>query len=345
MSNINVASQLEEEEMKPLLAQEDHASYTTSSSSSSDTCIDFDPVRDSEDTWLHIMQGDFLQCIKPYRQWLKYVFNWVLGNTLIAIILVLLCKFYGWTWYRYMFPHSLPLNDWWFQLANLSLVFSYLLTDLLNLRICLFFACLFFGLFGWFGLANIAADCVLYNFAMSVINLGCISVLIWERRYIRFSPEWEDIYINLFKPIGVSRYDFALFQKKGVIREKVSGTILHHIKDNVTSMCILVSGEVDLYNRSGVVCNTYHAHSVLEGIEWCKFDLEPKGKIFEHRFVARTRVVFAKWSRETLVRMLQKHPQLKQSLRIMLGLNAARTTYGLLNSLHLRDSEEHKSEQ
>jgi len=316
-------------EISPLLPQyEPSASYSSTSVS-----VNGVPILDEEDSRIHIMVGDLLQFLKPYRTYLKSAYHLIFGNLLIGILLILLSKIYGWTGYRYIFPKSLPLNDWFFQFANLFLMVSYCISDLLLLRVCLFFACINFALFGWFGLGDISADCVLYNLALSLINLGFISIMAWEKRYIRFSPGWEEIYVNMFKPIGVSRHDFALFQKKGVIREKCRGSVLHHIDDNVTSMNILISGEVELLNSQGKLANTYSKYSIIEGIEWCQYNLDPEEKQFEHRFVAKTNVVFAKWSREMLLQIFRKHSSLKQSIRILLGLNAARTTYDLLNSL------------
>lgn len=312
--------------------------------------VEPDILIESTDSWLHITVGGLLSFLSPYKKkWLLRVYNVMVGNCFICIGIILLSKVKGWNSFKIIFPYSLPLNDWWFQLANLSLVLSYTISEILSLRICLFFACIFFALFGWFGLGSISPDCVLYNATMCVINFGYICSLLWERRYISFPSAFERIYVNIFKPIGVSRHVFELLKQKGMVRHKLKGTVLHHLDDNVTSMNILVQGEVNLFNRHGALANTYGQYSVIEGIEWCQTDLDPEGKKFEHQFVAKTDVVFVKWSRETLLRLLAERQDLKQSLRIMLGLNAAKTTFRLLNQLHLKtegcisEAEEFKS--
>lgn len=286
------------------------------------------PDRDHDRCWL--CMGRAFKTLARYTEALWVLYTLVLSNILMLVGFLLVCKYWSWEPYRKWMPWLLPLNDWYFQLANLFLVFSYTIGDLLALRICLFYACIFFTLFGLFGLGDIAPDAVIYNALMSVINMYYIVSICWKRRYIEFEPEWEKIYVKVFEPIGVTRSTFETLQSKGLIRWERQGTIMHDIGDSVTSLCILVKGTVELYDSKNTKANTYRHFDILEGVEWVHGDLDPHSSRFEHKFQAQTDVIFVKWNREALVKLFDEDPDLETHFRIILGLGAAKNLRCLL---------------
>ena len=104
-----------------------------------------------------------------------------------------------------------PANQFLFQLANVFLLLSYFvnpssLAGLFQLRVALTLAGLCFGL--WGGAIICSLDCMLWNLAFAVGNALHVVYLIVKMRPIRFSQEHEELYVEIFKPVGVKRFQY-----------------------------------------------------------------------------------------------------------------------------------------
>lgn len=107
-------------------------------------------------------------------------------------------------------PSWLPTNHLLFQLANIFLFLSYMapggIYGLLYLRITLTMGSFFFFIWGYVILC--AFDTLVWNAFFTLINLVHVCVLMYILRPIRFAPEVEVIYRELFQPLKVSRQQF-----------------------------------------------------------------------------------------------------------------------------------------
>ena len=105
----------------------------------------------------------------------------------------------------------LPANQFLFQLANIFLVFTYFvkpngLFGLLQLRASLTMAGLCFGI--WGGMVICSFDCMLWNSAFAVGNAIHLVYLMWKMTPKKFSDDQEALYMEIFKPVGVKRFQF-----------------------------------------------------------------------------------------------------------------------------------------
>lgn len=269
-----------------------------------------------------------LAILERYKSCFFTMYVVILTNCLALGVLFLFCKVKNWQ-PPTIFHKFMPFNDWYFQLANIFLILSYTVRDLLHLRICLFFGCSFFALFGTFGLPGFAVDCILWNCIMSLINAYYIVELAWKWRHIPFTTPFEQVYLKVFKPIGMTRHDFNILQSFGVLRTERKGVPMHHIGDDITSLCILVSGKVQLQSLKEKVLTTYKANDILEAIEWLHGKLtsarEPDRvqTHYQHKYLVTQDVKYIKFSHESIVKLIKTHPRMKQLLQTALGLNAA----------------------
>lgn len=113
-------------------------------------------------------------------------------------------------WASHCLGSWLPPNHILFQIANIFLFLSYLapvgIYGLLYLRSCLVLGSLFFALWGWLVLC--ALDTFIWNAVFTLINLVHVGVLLYMLRPVRFSPELEEVYRDLFRPLRVTRHQF-----------------------------------------------------------------------------------------------------------------------------------------
>lgn len=197
-----------------------------------------------------------------------------------------------------------PLANWNMQAANVILVISYALRDFLALRLSIFLGCLCFVLYGATSSVGMMLDMMSFNILLALLNLHHALQLMWEKRYVKFSPELEQVYCNLFRPY-MPRSDFARLSAIALPRTEKRGVVIKERGDLVTSLCILVSGRVEVLNGSGEKVNEYHSNDFLEAPEWVKWDLDPDSARFWVSFKTQVDCSYLKWPRESLVRLLR----------------------------------------
>ena len=111
-----------------------------------------------------------------------------------------------------------PANHWLFQLANTCLLLSYASKDVLALRVLLMLAGLFFVVWGSLAFPKIAIDTVSWNTIFCVLNAYRGSQIAWQRRPIHFEQEeHEEIYAEVFEPVGIGRLQFKMLIEQGLI--------------------------------------------------------------------------------------------------------------------------------
>lgn len=105
----------------------------------------------------------------------------------------------------------LRANQFLFQLANIFLVFTYFaqpngLVGLVQLRVALTLAGLCFAI--WGGMVICSFDCMLWNSAFAIGNALHLLYLFVKLKPKRFDHDHEVIYKEMFKPVGVKRFQY-----------------------------------------------------------------------------------------------------------------------------------------
>ena len=139
----------------------------------------------------------------------------------------------------------LSANHFLFQIANVCLAASYLAPDSLNglfmLRGALGLGGLFFALWGWWILC--APDTFVWNVLFMVFNFGHLAYLIYKvKRPRRFSSEAESVYIHLFGPLGVQRYQFQKLANLSSVLKLSSGEMYGKEDTPADRVSILLTG-------------------------------------------------------------------------------------------------------
>lgn len=171
------------------------------------------------------------------------------------------------------FCHSgwLPTNHIMFQMANAFLFLSYLaptgIHGLLYLRACLMMGCLFFALWGWVVLC--ALDTLIWNACFTVINLVHIIIILYMLRPVKFSPELEMVYSNLFRPLRVSRHQFkrAIQCMREIQILKPRDPYCVEKVTKVDRLSLVLSGRL-VVSQNGRTLHIVDSHQFLDSPEW-----------------------------------------------------------------------------
>ena len=139
----------------------------------------------------------------------------------------------------------LPLNNFLFQIANVLLIFTYIVPDNLNglflLRFFLGTAGLFFALWGWMILC--APDTFGWNVLFMVGNyLHALYLFIHIKRPRQFPEQCEVVFKKLFEPLGVQRFQFQILVKEIKINSLKAGEFYATKGSIADRVSILISG-------------------------------------------------------------------------------------------------------
>jgi len=267
--------------------------------------------------------GRLLAFGNGYVKYLRIFYITLLGNVLLCCSSIWICKLLDKYPYLSWNQNFLPPGNWFFQWANIFLIISYTMSDYLLLRVCLFLGCAFFGTFGLVNPAGYMLDTFLFNLTMSLLNGYYIIQILWERRHIDFAPEFEFVYEYLFKDF-LPRAKFLELTKHGLTRFEKRNSLMHDIGDEITSLCIVVQGKVIMKNREGRQINYFRPKDAIEASFWASQTMNPEGLRFRHQMITATDVYFVKWTRESLVRAMERDPAIRMAVRAVLGIATAR---------------------
>lgn len=94
------------------------------------------------------------------------------------------------------------------------------------------------------GILNVQLDMLLWNLALAFINIFYITVIFWERRTIRFSPNLEKLYVEVFSKF-LTRYQFNIVQVKCITERTARVANTQICKAPNICKSIYIIGEVD----------------------------------------------------------------------------------------------------
>ena len=213
--------------------------------------------------------GLILNKLSPYMKYISTLFKVVLINVLIVSILLIVSRIFN----NKLFPnqiHTIFVSDSepLLLLASVTMMFSYGLTDIFRLRIFLSLGCALFC--GW-AITNkptILLDTFIFNLMMLLLNIKHTIQILYDRRYIKFDKEYEQIYQKIFSNY-LSRVDFEKLIKISFKRDMKNGDIFKQKYDEVTSLCVLVKGCIEVCKQeipkiiSNDKINLYDDHELV----------------------------------------------------------------------------------
>jgi len=227
------------------------------------------------------------------------------------------------------------LAGWNMQIANVLLVMSYSMSNFLHLRLSILSGCFCFMYYALTSPLGIMIDLFFFNVVMALLNTRHAIRLLYERRYVSFKPEFEQIYQSVFADF-MRRTDFENLISIAFVRSEKSHVVLKERGNTMTSLCVLVKGRVLVTNSSGRKINQYGRNEFLEAPEWVKANLKPDDTTrFHITFTSMTECTYIKWPRETLLSLLKENHALKLALRAVLGIQTARIW---LRSIDIKDN-------
>jgi len=140
----------------------------------------------------------------------------------------------------------LPLNSWLFQIANCLLLISYMMTNVLYLRILLACASTFFVLWGTI-ILHYSIDTILWNSAFMCINVGHIINLLYARRTLEFDNDKQFVWEHIFyRYLSMDRLTFkTLTDDCETINLRVGD--FYAVQGNlVDTLAVIVEGEIEV---------------------------------------------------------------------------------------------------
>lgn len=186
-------------------------------------------------------------------------------------------------------------GHWLFQLANTFLFLSYASRDLLMLRIVLMLAGFCFVMWGALALTKIAVDTIVWNSIFCVINAVRAAELAWQRRPIKFErEEHEEVYAQVFGPVGISRLNFKLLMQQSLLRTLREGSTFIEAGNEATNLTLLYAGRMSIisapkdgrpYEKVGTVSRM----QFVESPQWANMQVQRREKASANTSAASAR--------------------------------------------------------
>lgn len=220
-----------------------------------------------------------------------------------------------------------PCTDWqgphhiFLQLANfficLALIFGApSILSQLFLRLMFLAANLITLLWTW--LVSCSSDLLIWNAFFALLNTIYMIVLFVKLHpFIRFPHEVEMAYRNLFRPLGVSRYDFKRLYlcTRGITTLKPKDIYAMERQTLIDKLSLLLTGRVSVV-RNGITCHIIDCYQFLESPEW--FGMSTTDT-YQVSFIALEESQILVWNRDKLKLSISSDRYLQTILDHILG--------------------------
>ncbi|KAG0427199.1 hypothetical protein HPB47_025706 [Ixodes persulcatus] len=208
-------------------------------------------------------------------------------------------------------PRWLPPNHLLFHLANASLLLSYVAPEgiygLLYLRFCIAVGSLFFAMWGCLVLCSV--DTLVWNALFTLINLAHLCVLAYTFRPVRFKPDLEVVYKELFQPLKVTRHQFQKVADCAMeaLQLDARGDYSFEKVNPTDSLSLVLSGRLLAY-RNGCVLLVIGKLEFLDSPRWF---YSSGGDLGQVTTTALEKCKVILWNREELKLAVSKDTYLK----------------------------------
>ncbi|KAK5646075.1 hypothetical protein RI129_004539 [Pyrocoelia pectoralis] len=237
-----------------------------------------------------------------------------------------------WPWcYQWKDPQHILVH-----LANLCFVIGYASTSskkgLLFMHCWLITGLMLFSTWAWNVIC--APDVFSWNFAFMLLNMAQVFHILYQLRPVKFDPELEEVYHNLFYPFRVSRLQF----KRMISSDFAQIMSLHageaYAMQNLTRtdrLGLLLSGKVN------ALCDNQFLHPILP----CEFldspEFESSRNTIDDKFkvsiVAASSCRYVFWQRSALEYLFVKETYLATVLTTLIARDIATKLYAMNNKI------------
>nr|CAH0102370.1 unnamed protein product [Daphnia galeata] len=165
----------------------------------------------------------------------------------------------------------LPINHFYFQLANVFLFLSYLapagLYGLIYLRLMLAIGSAFLSIWGWIIIC--AFDTFLWNAIFFLINAVHAVVLIFSLKPMALDEQVEQVYRDIFRPLKVSKQQFKQVAKcvKSIRPLKRGEYFAVEQETEIETLSLLLSG-IMFVIENGKTLYVLSPMQFLDSAEW-----------------------------------------------------------------------------
>ncbi|XP_022665271.1 blood vessel epicardial substance-like [Varroa jacobsoni] len=209
----------------------------------------------------------------------------------------------------------LPTNHILFHFANVCLFLSYAVPSdiqgLLYLRVVLFFASLFFALWGWLVLC--ALDTFMWNAIFTVMNAVQI-YLAYQMlpRKIRFIPVIERLHEKLFAPLKVSKEEFKPVYNAATEVIYFNEGELFELSYFANAVCLVIRGQIAMISNKKPVKEYYQYEFINPSSYFAPAPIKELSQSQEvHLTAVCTSTIILIWRREELHGVLSQDPHLQ----------------------------------
>ncbi|XP_077288485.1 popeye domain-containing protein 3-like isoform X2 [Arctopsyche grandis] len=229
-----------------------------------------------------------------------------------------------------------PSQHVMFQIAYIFFLASYSAPctkkGQLFMHSALIMAYLLYSIWAWQVIC--APDVFTWNFSFFLVNIAHVVYIIYEMRPVKFDPELEEVYHNLFEPFKVSRFQF----KKMVSSEFAQIMSLHageaYAMQNLTNtdrLGLLLSGKVN------VMSGLQFLHPILP----CEFldspEFESSRATVDDKFkvsiVAASSCRYLYWQRTSLEYLFVKETYLATVVTTLIARDITTKLYAMNNKI------------
>ncbi|CAN7941351.1 unnamed protein product [Ixodes hexagonus] len=221
-------------------------------------------------------------------------------------------------------PSWLPPNHLLFHLANVFLLLSYVAPDgiygLLYLRFCIAVGSLFFAMWGYLVLCSV--DTLVWNALFTFINVVHICVLAYALRPVRFNPDLEMVYKELYQPLNVNRRQFKRIANcaKEAVELSAGGDYSCEKLNSTDTISLVLSGRL-LATRNG---RPLVITGKLEFLDSPRWFYASGGDLCHLTTTALEKSKVISWNREELKVAVSKDPFLKSVFDSVLASDMVR---------------------
>jgi hypothetical protein len=274
---------------------------------------------------------------------LNLSFNIVLAYGIAALCFILVGTGLG---HHNFLPFKIQkVSKWATQFGYAIFLASYWTSNMILLRIMTIVGYIFFILSAFLSDLTPYLDVLTWTFIFVMLNLQQIIKLFYDKRPIVFDAFREKIYVSMFDGI-MSRSDFKSLTKNSLLRDLCKNRFYTKNGDRCSNLSILIYGKMkiiypkkkninnaSLYDDEEETSNTIFIkdNEFIDSPQWMLRKNKKKGKRFTYSIMAETDCKYLTWSREFLIELLEKKPDLEQPLLGALGIDVSGKVLG--NSL------------
>jgi hypothetical protein len=162
----------------------------------------------------------------------------------------------------------------------------------------------------WGGLVlNVAVDTVVWNSVFCFINAYRAAELIWQRRPIQFElPEHEEIYTNVFGPVGIGRLQFKQFVEQGLLRKLREGSTFLEAGNDATNLTLVYRGSFSIIShpkdgRPSERVGRVRPMQFVESPQWANMQVQRRRKLAATKAALQRKNASLKLSSSSLDRL------------------------------------------